>query len=276
MEKSKLYKLAFKICPPIALIFSILVTITTLYINEGLSPLFIFISIQVYLNWYAIYTISQGVTTARRQTRDESDFDSVAITIAQESPANLKYWYCDKCQNYTYKPTQHCVVCNKCFHYRDHHCFFIGGCVIQQNMGNFILICFHTSLACLYSLMVIGPYLYESLRDIFEQDPSVVNVIINFCFPIAIARLLIFGNNSCLLLITLFDTLFSVWIVCLVYGAWKLFSCYTGRQRYYPHVRRKFDLIQIFGSYGLLNFFFPYNGLISSRDLRGRYLLKDI
>ncbi|XP_057331748.1 palmitoyltransferase ZDHHC22-like [Microplitis mediator] len=277
MEKKNLYELAFKICPPVALMFSILVTVTTLYINEGISPLFIFISIQVYLNWYAIYTISQNATTAKRATRDVDSNDTVAITInAGESPAKLKYWYCEKCMSYTIKPTQHCVACNKCFHYRDHHCFFIGGCVTRENMGNFVLICFHTSLACIYSLTVIGPYLYESLRDIFEEDPSLVNVIINFCFPIALTRLLVTGKTSCLLLITLFDTLFSVWLVSFIYGFWKLWYCISGRQRYYPHAMREFKLQEIFGSYGLLNVLFPYNGLICSEEIGGKCQLKNI
>lgn len=277
----KFYRFALIVCPPLALIFSILVTMTTLYINEGISPVFIFISIQVYLNWYSICTISQSAITmksspAREQTTNKNSHNcTVAITI--NSGPRLRYWYCQRCDCHTYKPTQHCGACKKCFHFRDHHCFFIGGCILKQNMGNFILICLHTSLACLHSLIVIGPYLYVNLQEINEKNSSLGNILLNFCFPIAMAKLIITRDTSYLLLITLFDILFSVCVVSFLYGSWKLFCCLTGRQRYYPNVGRKQNLIEIFGNYGLWNFFFPYNGLVGSGDCNSKkYVLKEI
>ncbi|KAK0180313.1 hypothetical protein PV327_005972 [Microctonus hyperodae] len=277
-ERNSSYsQIAIKVCPLLALIFSVLVTIVTLYIYEGISPPFIFISIQVYLNWYSICTISRGTMTMQNNSK-QFKYNSVAINMnsINDSPPKLKYWYCEKCFCYTYKPTQHCGACKKCFHSRDHHCFFIGGCIIQQNMGNFILICFYTSLACLYSLSVVGPYLYDNLKYIVNLESSVFNIVLNFCFPIAFARLVVAGETSCLLLITLFNILFSVCVLCLIYGSWKLFNCLTGRQRYYPHVAKKQSIQEIFGNHGIYNFLFPYNGLRDSKDIHGNYELKEI
>ncbi|XP_034937443.1 palmitoyltransferase ZDHHC22-like [Chelonus insularis] len=275
-KKRMFYQIALKICPFIALLFSILVTVITFYINQGLSSLFIFISIQVYLNWYSIYSISCNATTLKRMNREPKN-DSVILTINSESqsPHKFKYWYCEKCLNYTYRPTQHCIGCNKCFHFRDHHCFFIGACIIQQNMGNFIVICFHASLACFYSLSILGPYLYANLEETFIKDPSVFNIIISFCFPIALARY-ISGKTSCLLLVTLFDALWSVGLLCFAYSIWKLYSCLTGKQKYYGEISRKQELKEVFGSYRLCNFLFPYNGLAGTRDVNGKYQLKEV
>ncbi|XP_011297049.1 probable protein S-acyltransferase 14 [Fopius arisanus] len=276
MEKirpGKFYEVAFKICPVLALIFSLLVTITTLYLNEGLSLIFIFISIQVYLNWYSICKISSNARTMRDNYTKNDNIASVAIRITQEedSGTKLKYWYCEYCTCYTYRPTQHCRACKKCFHYRDHHCFFIGGCILQLNMGNFILICFYTSLACCYSSTIIGPHIYDSLSEIIGEKSSYINIFLNFCFPVAFARFLITGQGTCLFLIILFNSLISVSIVCFLYGSWKLFCCLSGKQRYYPHVARRVELKEIFGSYGIWNFIFPYNGLLGLGDLNGKY-----
>ncbi|XP_063979528.1 palmitoyltransferase ZDHHC22-like [Diachasmimorpha longicaudata] len=271
MEKLKpgtFYEVAYKICPVLALVFSFLVTVTTLYLNESLSLPFIFISIQVYLNWYSIYAVSNNATTMRDNYTNNERISSVVIRITDEedSALKLKYWYCEKCAHYTCRPTQHCRACKKCFHFRDHHCFFIGGCILEPNMGNFILICFHTSLACIYSSTIIGPYIYESLSEVIGENSTTFTVFLNFCFPVALARFLITGQGSCLLFVVLFDTLISVSIACFLYGSWKLFSCLSGKQRYYPHIARKQELKEIFGSYGAWNLIFPYNGL-----LRGQY-----
>ena len=270
-------KIALKVCPILALIFSVIVTATTMYINEGISPVLIFTSIQVYLNWYCIYSISRNATTMKSTGRTEKN---VAVSIddkPDQSTTRVKYWYCEECCYYTYKPTQHCGPCKKCFHFRDHHCFFIGGCILRQNMGNFILICFYTSYACLYSLLIIGPYLYSSLSNrIAESNNEIWSTILNFCFPVALARLLIIGENTNILLVLLFDTLFSVSCMCFLYGTWKLYLCLTGRQRYYPQVAIKQNFNEIFGSYGVWNVIFPYNGLLGTRDIDGKYVLKEV
>ncbi|XP_011705802.1 PREDICTED: palmitoyltransferase ZDHHC22-like [Wasmannia auropunctata] len=186
-----------------------------------------------------------------------------------------KFWHCERCRSYMCKPTQHCAYCRKCFHFMDHHCFFLGACVLRQNMGNFILFCFYTSLTCLYSLCVLGPYMYENINHIVRSDADYFNIFLNFCFPIALARLLHSRDSSSILLVTVFDTLMSILCICLVLGIWKLHSCLTGKQRYVNMTGRQ-NLREIFGSYGLSNIIFPYNGLIGTRDINGKYELKEV
>ncbi|CAK9817096.1 hypothetical protein ANTPLA_LOCUS9237 [Anthophora plagiata] len=53
------------------------------------------------------------------------------------------------------------------------------------------------------------------------------------------------------------------------------YCCMTGKQRY-ANISGKQNLKEIFGSYGLSNIFFPYNGLIGTRDLHGKYELKQV
>lgn len=279
------YRVALKVCPPLALLFSIVVTASTMYIEEGISPILIFVCVQVYLNWYCIYSISLSAATLKST---EKRGNSIAIPIRDNNygkkqiarcpEGRYKFWYCDKCSVYTYKPTQHCVLCKKCFHYRDHHCFFIGGCILRQNMGNFILVCFYTSLACLYSLSVLGPRLNENITARVAQTVPAQTFphFLHFCFPVAIARLLILGEDTDIMLVTLFDAVFSVFFVCFAYGAWKFYVCLAGKQRYYPHVAMRQNCKELFGSYGLWNILFPYNGLLGSHDVDVKFELKEV
>ncbi|XP_043590852.1 palmitoyltransferase ZDHHC22-like [Bombus pyrosoma] len=260
-----------KICPFIALIYSIAVIILTTYINEKLTPVFIFFCVQVYLNWYSVYTISHNATIMEVKTMGKK----LLIYNEAEDNVEYKYWYCEKCMNYTCKPTQHCVFCKKCFHFRDHHCFFLGACILRQNIGNFILFCFYTSLTCIYSLCTLGPYLYDNINRVIRTDTDSFNIFLNFCFPIALVRLLHSRENTYILLVTMFDILVSILCICLVYATWKLHSCMSGKQRY-ANISGKQTLREVFGNYGLSNIIFPYNGLIGTRDLNGKYELKQI
>lgn len=270
-------KIAVKICPVIALLYSLTVLVLTIYINEKVTPVFIFFCAQVYLNWYSVYAISYNAITVRfRETGNNVTIErKMARTVRQYQNANYRFWYCEKCNSYTCKPTQHCILCKKCFHFRDHHCFFLGACILRQNMGNFILFCFYTSLTCLYSLCTLGPYLYENINRMIKTDMDTFNIFLNFCFPIAFIRLVSSRENACILLVIMFDILVSLLCICLVYGTWKFHSCITGKQRY-ANVSGKQTFNEIFGSYGLSNIIFPYNGLIGTRDINGKYQLKEV
>lgn len=270
-------KIAVKLCPIIAFVFSIIVIALTVYIHEKLSPVFLAFCLQVYLNWYSIYAISYKASTIkiRDMSKNIVIYKSASDNMQQNRNANYWYWYCERCRNYTYKPTQHCIFCEKCFHFRDHHCFYLGACILRQNMGNFILFCFYTILTCIYSLCVLGPYLYDNINRMITTDTGSFNILLNFCFPIALIRLLQSRDNTCVLLVTMFDTLVSVLCISMIYGIWKLHSCLTGKQRYANAMGRQ-TLKEIFGSYGLWNIIFPYNGLIGTRDINGKYELKEV
>ncbi|CAL1676021.1 unnamed protein product [Lasius platythorax] len=275
-----------KLCPLVTLICTIFVIVITIYINQKISPIFVFLCIQVYLNWYSVYSISYKSNPMKvKEVQDnlysvitqQRKFEQPLPNIQQPPAHNTAYrfWHCERCQSYMCKPTQHCTFCRKCFHFKDHHCFFLGACVLRQNMGNFILFCFYTSLTCLYSLCVLGPYMYENINHIVKSDADYFNIFLNFCFPIALARLLHSKDSSSILLVTIFDMLMSILCICLVLGIWKLHSCLTGKQ-HYVNVTGKQNLKEIFGNYGLSNIIFPYNGLIGTRDINGKYELKEV
>lgn len=271
-----------KLCPLVTFVCTIFVIAITIYINQKISPIFIFLCTQVYLNWYSVYNIScrsnpMKVKEVRDNLCDITTQSKLELGTTQLAPHNVVYrfWHCERCQSYMCKPTQHCVFCRKCFHFKDHHCFFLGACILRQNMGNFILFCFYTSLTCLYSLCVLAPYMYENINHIVKSDADYFNIFLNFCFPIALARLLHSRDGSSILLVTIFDMLISILCICLVYGTWKLHSCLTGKQRY-ANITGKQNLREIFGNYGLSNIIFPYNGLIGTRDINGKYEMKEV
>ncbi|XP_029175320.1 palmitoyltransferase ZDHHC22-like [Nylanderia fulva] len=279
-------KIGKTLCPLVTLICTIFVIVITIYINQKISPIFVFLCIQVYLNWYSIYSISYKSNPMKVKEVQDNLYSVIIqqrkfeqpLPNVQQPPAHntaYRFWHCERCQSYMCKPTQHCTFCHKCFHFKDHHCFFLGACVLRQNMGNFILFCFYTSLTCLYSLSVLGPYMYENINHIVKSDADYFNIFLNFCFPIALARLLHSKDSSSILLVTIFDILMSILCICLVLGIWKLHSCLTGKQRY-VNVTGKQNLKEIFGNYGLSNIIFPYNGLIGTRDINGKYELKEV
>ncbi|KYM79041.1 Putative palmitoyltransferase ZDHHC22 [Atta colombica] len=288
MPRSQYIKTCLKIvkqlCPLVTLMSTVFVIAITIYINEKVSPVFVFLCMQVYLNWYSVYNIScksnpmkvkeiqNNLCSVITQQRKVEQINSTQLPTHNTT---YKFWHCEKCQSYMCKPTQHCVFCKKCFHFKDHHCFFLGACILRQNMGNFILFCFYTSLTCLYSLCVLGPYMYENINHIVKSDADYFNIFLNFGFPIALARLLRSRDSSSIFLVTIFDTLMSILCICLVFGIWKLHNCLTGKQRY-VNVTRRQNLKEIFGSYGLSNIIFPYNGLVGTRDINGKYELKEV
>ena len=237
-----------------------------MYLENSIPPLFVFLSVQFYLNWYLVYNINRKVIIP------------FAMTSTRESQAsNSKYWYCGKCKHYIRRPARHCPLCKKCFYYRDHHCYFLGSCILRQNMGNFILVCIYTTLACIYSASTLGSYLYDHFLQSDTTKVSVYYFALNFFFPITLAKFLLVGDESAhVFLVVLFNMSFSVACFSLFYGLWKLYSCLSGRQKYYVEDRSPQDIHEVFGSYGFLNFIFPFNGFLHSRSIDEKYELKSV
>ena len=272
------YTFILKTCPIFAFLFSIISITTTIYISAEISIIYAFFCIQIYLNWYSAYTIAKNVSALQIENLN---IRSTIINMGTKqnsiiSKRDTKFWYCEKCQCYTRRATYHCPLCNKCYHFRDHHCFFIGTCVLRENMGNFILICFYSALMCFYSSLVLGPYLYEHLYHFMKPGSSIINILLNFCFPVALARFVFSEEESCLLLVTLFNGLVSIFCVGLFYGCWKLGACLIGKQNYNFHPVRKESFNEIFGNRGLLNVLFPYDSLLSSKLSVRKYELKEV
>lgn len=253
-------------CPAITVMFSLAIGFVTMYLEDTLPLFFMFLSVQFYLNWYLVYNINKKVT-----------IPFTMETCRESGGIGSRFWYCEKCKHYTRRPAQHCPVCKKCFYYRDHHCFFLGSCIIRQNMGNFILVCLYASFATIYSVFTVGPYLYDHFVNLDSSKLSVYYFALNFFFPITLAKYLYLGDESVIVfLVTLFNVSISISLFTIVYGVWKLYSCLSGRQKYFPDEGKEQDVHEIFGSYGFMNLIFPFNGFLHSRSIDEKYELKSV
>ncbi|EZA47666.1 Palmitoyltransferase ZDHHC7 [Ooceraea biroi] len=262
-----------KIVPRAILLYAVIIIALTIYLNGKVSPVFVFLCVEMSLNWYCVYRISHKSSPLRGNSK-KWDLKSIVIKPMGDSTA-YKYWYCKKCQLYMRKPTQHCVFCKKCYHFREQHCFLLGACVLRQNMGNFILLCFYASLASVYTMLVMGWCVVESLDQMIKNADN-INLFENFCFPITLIKLLS-KNLSCIFIFILFNLQIVMQSLSMGYGFWKLYTCLTGKQCY-GHLTGKQDLKDIFGSYSLMNVLFPYNGLVGKRSVNdGRqHQLKEV
>ncbi|OXU28109.1 hypothetical protein TSAR_015377 [Trichomalopsis sarcophagae] len=178
----RIHYVAYLVCPVITVLFSLMIGFVTMYIHNSIPPLFVFLSVQFYLNWYLVYSINKKAV-----------IPFTMATCRESQCSGSKFWYCGKCKHYIRQPAHHCILCKKCFYYRD--------------------------------------------------------------------------ESANVFLVTLFNVSVSIACFSLVYGLWKLFTCLTGRQRYYPDDGKHQDVYQIFGSYGFLNVIFPFNGFLHSRSI---------
>ncbi|XP_014213482.1 palmitoyltransferase ZDHHC22-like [Copidosoma floridanum] len=265
----KVHHIAHTICPAITVLFSLFIGFVTMYIENTISPLFVFLSIQFYLNWYLICNINKSVVIP---------FSMISCEGLQNLETGSRYcWYCDKCKQYTRRSTQHCPFCHKCYYYRDHHCFFLGSCILRQNMGNFILACLYASLACIYSVSVVGSYLYEYFVQMGTAKFNVYYFALNFFFPITLLQFIFHGTDQIIsmLLVTVFNISISIGCLSSFYAVWKLYACLSGKQKYVNDTKHQ-DLIEVFGSYGVVNFIFPFDGFLHSNRLDEKCELKTV
>lgn len=265
----RVHRIAQLLCPAITVLFSFTIGFVTMYLENAVPLLFMFMSVQFYLNWYLVYNINKKVKIPFTL---ETCKESAAVNTS-----GTRFWYCDKCKQYTRRPAQHCPVCRKCFFYCDHHCFFLGSCIIRQNMGNFILVCLYASFACIYSVFTVGPYLYDHFVHLDSGKLSVYYFALNFFFPITLAKFIYFGDESIVVfLVTLFNVSISITLFTMIYGVWKLYACLNGKQRYFPDEGKEQDVHEIFGSYGFMNVVFPFNGFLHSKSIDEKYELKSV
>ncbi|CDW55787.1 zf-DHHC domain containing protein [Trichuris trichiura] len=80
--------------------------------------------------------------------------------------------YCLFCHFMVPVICHHCPVCDYCVFRKDHHCFFMGGCVGFGNQRYFIVFLFWATLGSMYSLFLVFLYfimaIYESMCDKHE------------------------------------------------------------------------------------------------------------
>ncbi|GAB6018886.1 zinc finger, DHHC-type containing 22 [Chamberlinius hualienensis] len=87
--------------------------------------------------------------------------------------------------SYFGKHLSHCPICELYVLRRDHHCFFLGGCVGVVNLVNFVAFCFHAFIGTAYASVVIANLLNSEYKELFSSD------FIYFFVPFAIAKWLV-------------------------------------------------------------------------------------
>ena len=261
-----------RILPLLTLTFTVLVFCITVYIDNTFSSfvIFTFMSLEVYVNWIAIYLTSytdadsqeSGImnimthknssvvldlnpVTSYMTYRQNHDYnkrwDSVNKSnmnqdISLRNVDIRKIWYCSKCLTNTPFKCHHCPLCNKCIIYRDHHCLFLGACICLQNMGHFIILCLYAGLVSMYVDIRLFPHLYEHFGNHKEGSISLWNLSSQCFFPVALGKWLS-GQEDLLFLslIALFDILVSTSIFTFGFGIYHLYLALTGQS----HIQMK-------------------------------------
>lgn len=246
-----------KILPLLTLTFTVLVFCIAVYIDNTNSSfvIFTFMSLEVYVNWIAIYLTSYTDTESHesRMTHKNNsvvlDLNPVTsyMTYGQNhdysrrwdtiNKSNIslqnvdirKIWYCSKCLTNTPFNCHHCPLCNRCIIYRDHHCLFLGACICLQNMGHFIILCLYAGLVSMYVDIRLFPHLYEHFENHREGSISLWNFSSRCFFPVALGKWLS-GQEDLLFLslIALFDILVSTAIFTFGFGIYHLYLALTG------------------------------------------------
>ena len=261
-----------RILPLLTLTFTALVFCITVYIDNTFSSfvIFTFMSLEVYVNWIAIYLTSYTDADSQEarimnsmkhknnsvvldlnpvtsymtygQNHDYSRrWDSVNKSNMNQdiSVGNVdirKIWYCSKCLTNTPFNCHHCPLCSRCIVHRDHHCFFLGACICLQNMGHFIILCLYAGLVSMYVDIRLFPHLYEHFENHKEGSISLWNLSSRCFFPVALGKW-ISGQEDLLflLLIALFDVLVSTTIFTFGFGVYHLYLALTGQS----HIQMK-------------------------------------
>lgn len=261
-----------RVLPLLTLTFTVLVFSVTVYIDNTNSSfmIFTFMSLQVYVNWIAVYLTSytdadsqesrkMNSTTCKnsssivldlnpvtsyvtyRQNRDYSRrWDTVNKSNMNQdvSPQNVdirKIWYCSKCLTNTPFNCHHCPLCNRCIIHRDHHCLFLGACICLKNMSHFIILCIYAGLVSMYVDIRLFPHLYEHFEN-QEGNVTLWKLSSRCFFPVALGKWLS-GHEELffLSLVALFDMLLSTSIFTFGFGIYHLYLAVTGQS----HIQMK-------------------------------------
>lgn len=257
----------FRILPIVTLTFTVLVFCVTVYIDSTSSSfvVFIFMSVEVYVNWIAICHISHSnvdplvsrVTDSVQHKNSvildlnlrnasvayvQSHYNHRCLGTANKSNTNQgissqnvdirKIWYCSKCLTNTPFNCHHCPICDRCVINRDHHCLFLGACICLKNMGHFIIFCMYIGLVSLYVDIRLYPLLFEHFQSQGKATMSLWHLISCYFFPIAFGRWLSGHENLLFLsLIAMFDVLVSTSVFTFGFGIHHLYLALTGQSQ---------------------------------------------
>ncbi|KFD51056.1 hypothetical protein M514_08097 [Trichuris suis] len=94
-----------------------------------------------------------------------------------ENP-NFPTRYCVHCKFRVPHICHHCPMCNYCVFKKDHHCFFMGGCVGFGNQRYFIVFLFWSTLGSMYALFLV----FRFIIDVYK--PNLPFAWARYIFPI--------------------------------------------------------------------------------------------
>lgn len=285
-----------RILPLLTLTFTILVFCATVCIDNANSSFVIFIlmSLEVYVNWIAIYLTSY--VNADNDAQDSRitnsvphknsvilDLNPITLTMAHGeshdnyrrweaiSKSNMnqgissqnidirKVWYCSKCHTNTSFNCHHCSLCNRCIINHDHHCLFLGTCICLKNMCHFIILCMYVGIVSIYVDIRLFPLLYEHFENQEEGTITLWHLSSRCFFPVALGKWLSGQEDFLFLsLVAMFDVLVSTSFFTLGFGIYHLYLALTGQSQ----VRLK-DSIDYHNSY--------YKGKVSFRDFQNNF-----
>ncbi|XP_012688931.2 palmitoyltransferase ZDHHC22 isoform X2 [Clupea harengus] len=154
-----------------------------------------------------------------------------------------------------------CKLCKKVILKRDHHCFFTGNCIGNNNMRYFVMFCIYTSSTCLYSLVLGVAYLTVEYSISFENPLTFLTLL-----PISTGYFLI-GVISGLqfFLVLMLYVWLGIGLVCAGFCCQQILLVARGRT--WCHLRRgrvvvshgmwRANLKDVFGSRWALGLFLP-------------------
>lgn len=258
-----------RILPVLTFMLTVLVLCVTVCIDNANSSfvIFIFMSLEVYVNWLAIYVVSYvnadndaQVSRITNSVPLKNNFilDLNPVTLPMEngesydnyrrwetinnskknqgiSSQNIdikKIWYCSKCHTNTPFNCHHCPLCNRCVVQRDHHCLFLGTCICLKNVCHFIVLCMYVGLVSMYVDIRLFPLLYEHFENQEEGVITLWHLGSRCFFPVALGKWLS-GQEDILFLslVAMFDVLVSTSIFTLGFGIYHLYLALTGQSQ---------------------------------------------
>ena len=147
----------------------------------------------------------------------------------------------------------------KCIYILDHHCFFLGHCVGRKNLKFFLVFCFYSAIGCGLGVYHVMDTL-SNYRDITSKEAMFFFLpfsLVMFStgkipsFEAFYVSLINFGFGACVMSFFLF----ILGIISILRGT----TPYEARKNINDVVRldasEKFR--SVFGTMGLLHFFFP-------------------
>lgn len=245
-----------------------------LRLAQGLSTWFcFFIPGQILLNWLQFLRNQSFVPVATENYPgyvhryptlwySNSRHDREGGDISRQAAASFKASYkdCLSCDMHVPNRSHHCPHCRKCIYILDHHCFFLGHCVGRKNLKYFLVFCLYASVGCavgIYHIMMV----LKDQRKIVSRDSifyflpfSIVMYCVNRAPMIETiyVGLVNFGIGACLMSAFLF--FYGIYRVMRGTTPYENRRHLKGRESHLS-VTERFQAV--FGSYGLLHFFWP-------------------